>query len=98
MKTFSMKELEEEDITKALKLRKKFSILEDERSSKAFLNLENTKQGYNKAILLNKSNPEYNPNLEESAANPKLIPVTDRGGILPRNPPSLHINLQETKH
>ena len=53
-----MKELEEEDIAKALKLRKNFSILEDERLRKAFLNLENAKQGYNEVILLNKSNPE----------------------------------------
>ena len=76
-----MKDLEEEDIAKALKLRKNFSILEDERPSKTFLNLENTKRGYNEVILLNKSNPDYNPNLEESAMNPKLIPVTDREGI-----------------
>ena len=76
-----MKELEEEDIAKALKLRKNFSILEDERPSKAFLNLENAKRGYNEVILLNKSNPEYNPNLEENSANPKLIPITDREGI-----------------
>ena len=41
-----MKELEEEDIARALKLRKNFSILEDERPSKAFLNLENAKRGH----------------------------------------------------
>ena len=76
-----MKELEEEDIAKALKLRKNFSILEDERPGKAFLNLENAKWGYNEVILLNKSNPEYNPNLEKSATNSKLIPITDREGI-----------------
>ena len=56
-----MKELEEKDIAKALKLRNNFSILEDERPSKAFLNLENAKQGYNEVILLNKSNPDFNP-------------------------------------
>ena len=76
-----MKELEEEDIARALKLRKNVSIREDERPSKAFLNLENAKRGYNEVILLNKTNPEYNPNLEENAANPKLIPITDREGI-----------------
>ena len=32
-------------------------------------------------ILLNKNNPHFNPNLEESAENPKLVPVTDREGI-----------------
>ena len=65
------KELEEEDNAKALKLRKNFSIREDERPSKAFLNLENAKRGYNKVILLNNSNPEYNPNLEERATKSK---------------------------
>ena len=92
-----MKELEEEDIARALKLRKNFSILEDERPSKAFLNLENAKRGYNEVILLNKTNPEYNPNLEENAANPKLIPITDREGISQEFHQSLHSNLQETR-
>ena len=45
-----MKELEEEDIAKALKLRKNFIILEDERPCKAFLNLENAERGYNEVI------------------------------------------------
>ena len=40
-----MKEPEEEDIVNALKLRKNSSILEDERPSKAFINLENAKKG-----------------------------------------------------
>ena len=31
--------------------------------------------------MLNKANPDFNPKLEESAANPKLIPITDREGI-----------------
>ena len=48
-----MKELEEEDVARDLKLRKNFSILEDERPSRAFLNLENAKRGYNMVILLN---------------------------------------------
>ena len=61
-----MKELEEEDIARALKLRKNFSILEDERPSKAFLNLVNAKRGYSEVILLNKASPEYNPNLEKT--------------------------------
>ena len=92
-----MKELEEDHIAKALKLRKNISILEDERPSKAYLNLENAKRGYNEAILLNKSNPEYIPNLEESATNSKLIPITDREGISQEFHQAL-TNLQETKY
>ena len=56
-------------------------MLQNGYPSKAFLNLENAKRGYNEVILLNKTNPHFNPNLEESAENPKLVPVTDREGI-----------------
>ena len=42
-----------------LALRKNYNILEDERPSKAFLNLENAKKGFNEVILLNKDNPKY---------------------------------------
>ena len=43
-----MRELIDEDVMKALKNRKNYSILEDERPIKAFWNLENAKKGYNK--------------------------------------------------
>ena len=65
----------------ALKNRKNYSILEDERPSKAFLNLENAKKGYNEVILLNKDNPNYDPTKAESNENPRLVPITDRQGI-----------------
>ena len=45
-----IRELVDEDVRSALKNRKNYSILEDERPSKAFLNLENAKRGYNKDI------------------------------------------------
>ena len=56
-----MRELVDEDVMSALKNRKNYSILEDERPSKAFLNLENAKKGYNEVILLNKANPNFDP-------------------------------------
>ena len=46
--------LVDEDLTKALQKRKNFRILEDERPSKSFLNLENAKRGYNEAMLVKK--------------------------------------------
>ena len=76
-----MRELVDEDVMKALKNRKNYSILEDERPSKAFLNLENAKRGYNEVILLNKSNPNFDPTQEENDGNPRLMPITDRQGI-----------------
>ena len=63
---------------KLLKTEKNYNILEDERPSKASLNLENAKRGYNEVILLNKDNPNYEPSREESDENPKLVPITDR--------------------
>ena len=40
-----MRELLDEDVMSALKNRKNYSILEDERPSKAFLNLKIPKEG-----------------------------------------------------
>ena len=76
-----IKELVDEDVAKALKNRKNYNILEDERPIKAFLNLENAKGGYKKVIVLNKDNPNYDPTKEESAKSPKLKPITDRHSI-----------------
>ena len=76
-----MRELVDEDVMSALKNRKNYSILEDERPSKAFLNLENAKKGYNEVILLNKTNPNFDPTIEENDRNPRLMPITDRQGI-----------------
>ena len=60
---------------------KNFCILEDERPSKSFTNLENGKRGYSEAILTKKENIDYNPNLPESDENSKYTEVTDRQGI-----------------
>ena len=76
-----IRELVDEDVMLALKNRKKYNILEDERPRKAFLNLENAKKGYNELTLLNKANPNYNPTKTESNENPRLTPITDRQGI-----------------
>ena len=68
-------------LTQALKNRKNFRILEDERPSKSFLNLENAKRGYNDVMLIKKENIDYNPNLPESDENTKYKEITDRQGI-----------------
>ena len=71
-----MREIVDEDVMSALKNRKNYSILEDERPSKAFLNLENAKRGYNEVILLNKTNPNFDPTIEENDRNPQVMPIT----------------------
>ena len=73
--------LVDEDLTKALQNRKNFRILEDERPSKAFLNLENAKRGYNEVMLIKKENAEFNPNLPERQNNLKHVEIKDRQGI-----------------
>ena len=76
-----IREFVDEDVMLALKNRKSYNILEDERPSKAFLNLENAKKGYNEVILLNKVNPNYDPNKAESEENSRLMPITGHQGI-----------------
>ena len=73
--------LVDEDLTKALQNRKNFHILEDERLSKSFLNVENAKRGYNEVMLVKKENTEFNPNLPESQDNAKHIEIRDCPGI-----------------
>ena len=73
--------LVDEDLAQALQNRKNFRILEDERPSKPFLNLENAKRGYYEVMLIKKENIDYNPNLPESDENSKYTEVTDRQGI-----------------
>ena len=48
--------------------------------NKSFLNLENSKRGYNEVMLVKKENTNYNPNLQESQENAKHIEVKDRQG------------------
>ena len=73
--------LVDEDLTQALQNRKNFRILEDERPSKSFLNLENAKRGYNEVMLIKKENIDYNPNLPGSDEKARYTDVKDRQGI-----------------
>ena len=70
-----IRELVDEDVILALKNRKKYNILEDERPSKALQNLENDKKGYNEGIILNKDNPNYDPTKAKSEENSRLVPI-----------------------
>ena len=44
--------LVDEDLTKALQNRKNFRIPDNERPSKSFLNFDNSKRGYDEAMLI----------------------------------------------
>ena len=52
--------LVDEDLTQALQNRKNFSVLEHERPTKFFLNLENGKRGYNEVMMIKKGNQNFN--------------------------------------
>ena len=56
-----IRELVYENVVSALKNRKNYNILDDERPSKAILNLENAKKGYNEFVLLNMDDPTKHP-------------------------------------
>ena len=75
------RKLVDEDVMLALKNRKNYNTLEDERPSKAFLNLKNAIKGNNEVRLLNKDNPNYEPTKAESKENFRLMPITDRQDI-----------------
>jgi len=73
--------LVDENFTKALQNRKNFRILEDEKPSKSSLNLENSKRGCNKAMLIKKENSDYNPDLPETDEDARYSKIKNRQGI-----------------
>ena len=52
--------LVDEDLTKAPQNRKNFCILEYERPSKSFLNLETAQRACNEVMMIKKENQNYN--------------------------------------
>ena len=54
-----------------------FNLLENELPSKAFLSMENSKQGYSEITKLRIPNTRFNPLLPESAINMKYFSITD---------------------
>ena len=54
------------------KKQKEFTLLEDEKPSKAFLNIESRKMGYNDIDKLKIVNPE-NPNTKSETTDQKVI-------------------------
>ena len=54
-----------------------FNLLENERPTKAFLSMENSKQGYSEVTKLRIPNTRFNPLLPESALNMKYFTITD---------------------
>ncbi len=73
------KDLEEIEID--LKFKENFTLLEDERPSKNFLNLESNKGGYHEITILKVPNPNFNPEAEESGHNNRFYKISDQALI-----------------
>ena len=62
--------LETKLIYNSLSKKARFNLLENERPTKSFLSMENSKQGYSEITKLRIPNTLFNPLLPESAVNP----------------------------
>ena len=75
-------QVEQEFLEKELKFKENFTLLEDEKPSKHFLNLESTKGGYNEINTLREINTTYDPNREEGLDNIKYNVYNSQSVIL----------------
>ena len=62
---------DQEFLEQELKFKENFTLLEDEKPTKNFLNLESTKGGYNEITVLREISSTYDPNQEEGPENIK---------------------------
>ena len=72
-----IKELETKKIYDALSKKKDYMLLQDERPTKTFLNLENSKAGYSEVTKLRIRNPHFNETLPENATNKRYYEITE---------------------
>ena len=72
-----LKEFEMKKLFDILSTKKNFLLLEDERPTKTFLNIENSKEGYSEITRLRIKNPYFNPDRRENATNKPFFEITD---------------------
>ena len=72
-----LKDLETKKLYDALSTKKNYLLLEDERPTKTFLNLESSKEGYSEITRFRIKNPNFNPQKEENATNKPFYELTD---------------------
>ena len=72
-----IKELETKKIYDALSKKKDYMLLQDERPTKTFLNLENSKAGYSEVTKLRIRNPHFNETLPENVTNKRYYEITE---------------------
>ena len=72
-----LKDLETKKLFDILSTKKNFLLLDDERPTKTFLNIESSKKGYSEITRLRIKNPNYNPDRREDATNKPYFEITD---------------------
>ena len=60
-KTVELESIEEEDLRGKLEKKENFNLLDNEKPTKAFMNMENAKSGYSEITKLTVPNPTFNP-------------------------------------
>ena len=72
-----LRDLETKKLYDILSKKHNYTLLNDERPTKTFLNLENSKGGYSEITRLRIKNPKFNPNMREDATNIPYFEITD---------------------
>ena len=72
-----LKEFETKKLFDILSTKQNYLLLEDERPTKTFLNLESSKEGYSEITRLRIKNPNFNPDRIEDATNKSYFEITD---------------------
>ena len=72
-----LKEFETKKLFDILSTKKNYLLLDDERPTKTFLNLESSKGGYSDITRLKIQNPNFNPDKEQDATNKPFYELTN---------------------
>ena len=72
-----LKEFETKKLFDILSTKKNYQLLDDERPTKTFLNLESSKGGYSDITRLRIKNPNFNPNKQQDATNKQFYELTN---------------------
>ena len=79
--TTQLEAINNQKLQATLEKKAAFNLLDNEKPTKAFLNMENAKGGYSEITKLNIPNPNFNKDVAESLTNIKYFPITNGDAI-----------------
>ena len=79
--TTQLEAINNQKLQATLEKKAAFNLLENEKPTKAFLNMENAKGGYSEITKLNIPNPNFDKDVAESLMNIKYFPITNGDAI-----------------